>query len=86
MSIFEYNEELHMQQERQEAMEEGLKLGLEQGLLLLVNQIKKNLARGLSAEEIADFLDADVSRIQELAALIDSHPEKSAEELYEILK
>ena len=91
VSIFEYNEELHMQQERQEAMEEGLKqglkLGLEQGeLLLLLNQIKKNLARGLSAEEIADFLDTDVPRVQEFAALIDSHPGKSAEELYEILK
>ena len=90
VSIFEYNEELHMQQERREAMEEGLLEGLELGqqkgeFLLLINLIKKKRARNFSAEEIANFLEEDVSRIKELAALIDSHPEKSAEELYEIL-
>ncbi len=82
VSIFEYNEELHMQQERQEAMEEGQQKG---ELLHLINQIKKKRSRGFSADEIADLLEEDVSRVQELAALVDSHPGKAAEELYEIL-
>ena len=94
MSIFEYNEELHMQLELQDAMEEGRKQGLEQGLeqgkqkgelLHLINLIIKKRARDLSIEEIADFLEEDVSRVKKLAALVDSHPEKTAEELYEIL-
>ena len=85
VSIFEYNEELHMQQERREAMEEGMERGQQKGELLhLINLIKKKRARGLSAEEIADLLEEDVSQVKELVALIDSHPDKSAEELYEI--
>ena len=78
VSIFEYNEELHMQQERQESIEKGQ-------TLLLINLIKKKRARGLSAEEIADFLEEDVAWVKELAALVDSHPKTSAENLYDIL-
>ena len=41
MSIFEYNEELHIQMERKDAREEGYAEGKEDGILTMVRAILK---------------------------------------------
>ena len=61
MSIFEYDQERHMQQER----EAGIEKGKEQ---LLHRQVQKNLARGMSISEIAEVLDETEKRIREIAS------------------
>ena len=61
MSIFEYDQERHMQQER----EAGIEKGKEQ---LLRRQVQKNLSRGMSISEIAEVLDETEERIREIAS------------------
>ena len=61
MSIFEYDQERHLQQER----EAGSEKGKEQ---LLHRQVQKNLARGMSISEIAAVLDETEERIREIAS------------------
>ena len=65
MSIFEYDQERHMQQEREAGIEKGRRQGEEQ---LLCRQVQKNLARGMSFAEIAEVLDEAEERIREIAA------------------
>ena len=71
MSIFEYDQERHMQQEREAGIEKGRRQGEEQ---LLRRLVQKNLARGMSIPEIAEVLDETEERIREIAA------EKTGEE------
>ena len=61
MSIFEYDQERHMQQER----EAGIEKGKEQ---LLRRQVQKNLSRGMSISEIAEVLDETEERIREIVS------------------
>ena len=65
MSIFEYDQERHMQQEREAGIEKGRRQGEEQ---LLCRLVQKNLARGMSIPEIAAVLDETEERIREIAA------------------
>lgn len=63
MSIFEYNEELHIKNERAIAMEEGLKQGQQKNLVTLVcKKIRKNK----SIERIADELETTVNDIRKI--------------------
>ena len=62
MSIFEYDQERHMQQER----EAGIEKGKEQ---LLRRQVQKNLSRGMQAAELAELLDESEERIREIIDL-----------------
>ena len=64
MSIFEYDQERHMQQEREAGIEKGRRQGEEQ---LLRRQVQKNLSRGMSISEIAEVLDETEERIREIA-------------------
>ena len=62
MSIFEYDQEKHMKQEREAAWEEGHRSGVEEGVTLgeeqlLWNQIRKKVERGKSLAEIAAELE-----------------------------
>ena len=61
MSIFEYDQERHMQQEREAGIEKGERQ-------LLRRLVQKNLARGMSFAEIAEVLDETEERIREIAA------------------
>ena len=61
MSIFEYDQERHMQQER----EAGIEKGKEQ---LLRRLVQKNLSRGMSISEIAEVLAETEERIREIAS------------------
>lgn len=65
MSIFEYNQERHMQQEREAGIEKGRRQGEEQ---LLRRQVQKNLSRGMSISEIAEVLDETEKWIREIAS------------------
>ena len=61
MSIFEYDQERHMQQEREAGIEKGERQ-------LLRRLVQKNLSRGMSLAEIAEVLDETEERIREIAA------------------
>ena len=55
VSIYEYDQEKHIRQEREEAWENKLK-----------NQIQKKLAKGKSVSEIAEALEEEEDTIQRL--------------------
>ena len=57
MSIYEYDQEEHIRLEREDAFEDGRKVGLQAGRKDLIGKIMK---KGLSASEIADMLEEDV--------------------------
>ena len=59
MSIFEYDQETHMKQEREESRELGR-------LMTLTKQTIKKLKKGLTAEDIADILEEDVDEIKKI--------------------
>ena len=67
MSIFEYDQEKHMRQEREAAWKEGRRSGLEEGReQILEQQIQKKLAKGKTVSEIAAELEETEERIQDL--------------------
>ncbi|MGI6008098.1 MAG: hypothetical protein ACOX8E_11480 [Ruminococcus sp.] len=75
VSIYEYDVEKHMRQEKEESWEEGHRTGLEEGRRIglekgreeiLVKQIKKKLEKGLTPEEIADMLEEEKETIKDL--------------------
>ena len=69
MSIYEYDFEKHMRQEREESYEDGYQDGEIVGeKKLLCSQIQKKLSKGKSIPEIADELEESVEVI---AALIE---------------
>ena len=73
MSIFEYDQEKHIRQEREEAWEEGERAGREEGEQIgrekgRLELIRKKLAKGKSIPEIAEALEEEEETIRELIA------------------
>ena len=73
MSIYEYDEERHIRQEREEAREEGERAGREEGEQIgwekgRLELIRKKLAKGKSIPEIAEALEEEEETIRELIA------------------
>ena len=81
MLIAEYDYDMDIEVQREEAYTEGLSRGREEGLregreeghkegcnYKLIEQLKKKLFKGKSPEEIADELEESVEIIQELIA------------------
>jgi len=67
MSIYEYDQEKHLRQEREDAWEDGRIEGERAGEKnKLKEQIRKKLAKGKSVSEIADVLEEEEKTIQEL--------------------
>ena len=75
MSIFEYDQEKHMRQEREAAWKEGRRSGLEEGRRsglaegreqILEVLIRKKLAKGKTVSEIAGELEESEEHIQAL--------------------
>ena len=71
MSIFEYDQEKHMRQEREAAWKEGRRSGMEEGRSqgeeqLLTLQIRKKLEKGKDVAVIAAELEETEERIREL--------------------
>ena len=63
MSIYEYDQEKHIRQEREEAWEAGEHSGEEKKLKEL---IQKKLAKGKTIPEIAEALEEEVDVIRRL--------------------
>ena len=63
MSIFEYDQEKHMRQEREEAWEEGKKEGKRE---LLCKLIQKKIQKGKTTAEIAEDLEEPEEVIAEI--------------------
>ena len=68
MSLFEYDQEKHMRQEREEAWAAGLEEGQEQMLMTL---IRKKLAKGKTTGVIAEELEQPEERVRKLIDKID---------------
>ncbi len=69
MSIFEYDQEKHIRQEREEAWEEGRASGLKEGQisgLKLAETIFRLFREGKTAEEISTCCDLPEEQIREL--------------------
>ena len=65
MSIFEYDQERHLRQEREEAYETGRKEGFEQGSQAAIRGlIRKMWKRGKSIREIAEDLEEDETFVE----------------------
>ena len=64
VSIYEYDQEKHIRQEREEAWEDGEKAGRTNHLR---EQIRKKLAKGKTIPEIAEILEEDEDTIRRLA-------------------
>ncbi len=66
MSIFEYDQETHMKQEREESMA----IGEERGYLkTLTRQTIRKLAKGLNEEEIIEALEEDPNKIRKICEI-----------------
>ncbi len=67
VSIYEYDQEKHIRQEREEAWEAGEKAGVRKGEEnKLMELIQKKLAKGKSVSEIAEALEEEEDTIQRL--------------------
>lgn len=84
MLLTEYNEELHLQNEREIALEEGESIGIVKGEALhLISQVRKKIAKSMSAEEIAELLEEEMSVIERMYHIIMQHPEWEDGQVYE---
>ena len=81
VSIFEYDEEVHMSFVRAEGIEQGR---CEGEVIKLISQVQKKLLRGNSVMEIADMLEESETIISELAELINENSQRTAEELLQL--
>jgi c-di-GMP-related signal transduction protein len=77
-SIFEYDEELHMNQIRQEGRAEG-------EYLKLICLIRNMMAKNFSAEKIAELFEEDLGLVQRIIDLVKAHPDATDEAIYELL-
>ena len=69
MSIFEYDQERHMQQEREAGIEKGRRIGLAEGEeQLLRRQVQKKLDKGMNISDIAEALEETEERIREIVS------------------
>ena len=71
MSIYEYDQEEHIRLEREDAYDDGRKLGREEGIELgeykkLREQVEKKMKKGLSVSEIAEIFEESIDKIEEI--------------------
>lgn len=95
MSIYEYDEEKHMQQERNDAREEGWKAGKEAGikegqesggLKRDISLICTKLRKGKSIRQIADDLEQDVDYVTDICKIAEKYaPDYDEEKIFEML-
>ena len=79
VSIYEYDEEKHMAQERAQAREEGHEAGLTEKL---ISQIRKKHAKNLTPQDCADMLEEDLDFIQIIYQLLDKYPHDNDNAIY----
>ena len=66
MSIFEYDQEKHMRQEREEAWADGHSAGVEEARLSMIIQMLKN---GMSEEDISRIAGASEKEIKDAKSI-----------------
>ena len=76
---------------QKEWKEEGLKAGREEGLkegriLSLIEQVQKKYQKNKTVPAIADELEEAVQTIEKIYKQVKKNPDRSAEEIYELLK
>ena len=85
VSIYEYDEEKHIRQEREDAKEDGRKEGREEGERIKVIQlILDNMRRGVTEEAVADFLGEKYSFVQEICRIAKEHSQTDSEAVFEL--
>lgn len=85
VSIYEYDEEKHIRQEREDAKEDGRKEGREEGERIKVIQlILDNMRRGVTEEAVADFLGEKYSFVQEICRIAKEHSQTDSEVVFEL--
>ncbi|WP_418462565.1 hypothetical protein [Frisingicoccus sp.] len=90
VSIYEYNEALHIQQEREAAREDGLQQGMQQGLqrgalLERIGKIRRKSEKGLPAGDIADMLEEESAFVERVLQIFKEQPDMDAEKACDIL-
>ena len=78
MSIYEYDEEKHMRQTREEGYEEGTTDGM---TLSLIHLVKIKWMKGKSLERISDEVEESIDGIRYIYEMIVQNPEESEEEI-----
>ncbi len=78
MLLYEYDEQAHIENEREIAREEG-------GTLKLIAQIGRKYQKGKSLTQIAEDLEENESDIEELYHLIENHPGKQPKDILSML-
>jgi hypothetical protein len=81
VSIFEYDEKLHMRLERQDAKEEGRRKGRMEGRINLIRTMASN---GYSAENISALFKGDQKLVHDILSLSEAHPDATDEIIYEL--
>ena len=67
MVLYSFDKELYEKDLKQTAYEEGEKIGMQTGEQnKLISQVQKKLAKGQSAEKIAEELEENVETIQDI--------------------
>ncbi len=89
-NLSDYVEEIGIQkglkQGLAEGMTAGLTAGMEQGrMLILIQQVQKKYQKNKSLPTIADEVEEDIQFVEKLYELVKDHPDKSAEEIYQMM-
>ena len=99
MTIFEYDEELHLKTLYEEGVEDGIRQGIERGMergiergiergetQTLISIVCRMIKKGNAPQEIADILAEDISKIEAICDVAKEYaPEYDEEAVYEKL-
>ena len=91
MILTEYDEQEEREYQRAEGRAEGRELGLAEGIERGVNlnrlaQIQKKCAKGKSLDQMAEELEEEKEKLRPLYELAVKYPDRTAEELLELLE
>ena len=91
MILTEYDEQEEREYQRAEGRAEGRELGLAEGIEKGVNlsrlaQIQKKCAKGKSLDQMAEELEEEKEKLRPLYELAVKYPDRTAEELLELLE
>ena len=87
MTIFEYDEELHLKTLYEEGVEDGIRQGIERGeTQTMISIVCRMIKKGNAPQEIADILAEDISKIEAICDVAKEYaPEYDEEAVYEKL-
>lgn len=87
MLLTEYDPKKHIRLERKEAKEEGREEGIKEGREIEnISMIRKNMRRGISAKEIADFIGNEEAYVISVMELIIKYQDRTDQEIAELIR